>query len=81
MNESIIELTDDMTELRRLKLRDPSPLLSDNNLITYIEIPIEKNDTLQGLSLKFSCKVIDIKRINNLTNDQDIYALNLCKIF
>ena len=72
----------EMTELRRLKLREPSPSQAnfDKDIITFIEIPIEKTDTLQGLSLKFGCTISQIKRLNNLAIDRDLFALSLCKI-
>ena len=72
----------EMTELRRLKIRDPSPQsnLNDKDILTFIDLPIEKTDTLQGLSLKYGCTVSQIKRLNNLAVDRDLYALNTCKI-
>jgi LysM repeat protein len=71
----------DMTELRRLKVREPSPQTNfDKDIITFIEIPIESTDTLQGLSLKFGCSISQIKRLNNFAIDRDLYALTIVKI-
>lgn len=76
----------EMSELKRLKLRDPSPIQQassqdSRHIITYIDVVIDqKIDTLQGLSLKYGCTVSEIKRLNNFVNDRDLYALSYCKI-
>lgn len=51
LKDSSTELSEmNDTQLRRLKLRDPSPQTNfDKDIITFIEIPIESTDTLQGL--------------------------------
>jgi LysM repeat protein len=80
--DELFKISKEMTELRRLKIRDPSPQsnLNDKDILTFIDLPIEKTDTLQGLSLKYGCTVSQIKRLNNLAVDRDLYALSKCKI-
>ncbi|XP_038071709.1 lysM and putative peptidoglycan-binding domain-containing protein 3-like [Patiria miniata] len=46
----------------------------------FIEREIESGDTLQIFSLQFGCPVAELKRCNNLINDQDFYALRRIKI-
>ncbi|XP_022102994.1 lysM and putative peptidoglycan-binding domain-containing protein 3-like [Acanthaster planci] len=45
-----------------------------------IERDIESGDTLQIFSLQFGCPVAELKRCNNLINDQDFFALRKIKI-
>jgi LysM repeat protein len=75
----------EMTELRRLKYRDssssPVQLANDKpKMVSFIEIPIDKTDTLQGLSLRYACKISKIKRLNYLVNDIDLHAKPTCRI-
>ncbi|KAG8440719.1 hypothetical protein GDO86_006458 [Hymenochirus boettgeri] len=48
--------------------------------VIFLERTITENDNLNKLALQYGCKVADIKRINNLITDQDIYALKTIKI-
>ena len=52
----------------------------DNDQFAYIEVNIGQSDTLLALSMKFNCTIIDLKRLNSLQNDRDMYALNSLKI-
>ena len=68
-----------MTTRLRSKERENS---SDNMrsssqpaLFLYIEIPISPTDTLLALSMKFGVSIADLKRMNSLLNDRDMYAL------
>lgn len=60
--------------------------LSDNNSNNYkqqtdfIYYTIQPGDTLQNLSVKYSCPVASIKRLNNLWSDQEFYALSRIKL-
>uniref|UniRef100_A0AC34QY21 LysM domain-containing protein n=1 Tax=Panagrolaimus sp. JU765 TaxID=591449 RepID=A0AC34QY21_9BILA len=45
-----------------------------------IDKPIKPGDTLNKISLQFSVSVADLKRANNLVNDQDVFALPSIKI-
>ncbi|XP_036332154.1 uncharacterized protein LOC118743526 isoform X2 [Rhagoletis pomonella] len=45
-----------------------------------IEAKVEEGDTLQALALRFHCSVADIKRINKIDKDNEIYARKVVKI-
>ncbi|KAM4749042.1 lysM and putative peptidoglycan-binding domain-containing protein 4 [Rhinophrynus dorsalis] len=45
-----------------------------------LERVITEDDNLNKLALQYGCKVADIKRVNNLIREQDIYALKTIKI-
>ncbi|KAE8618339.1 hypothetical protein XENTR_v10009356 [Xenopus tropicalis] len=48
--------------------------------VILLERAITEDDNLNKLALQYGCKVADIKRVNNLITDQDIYALKTIKI-
>ncbi|GCB64935.1 lysM and putative peptidoglycan-binding domain-containing protein 3 isoform X1 [Scyliorhinus torazame] len=48
--------------------------------IVYLIREIQEGDTLNALALQYCCTVADIKRVNNLINDQDFFALRSVKI-
>ncbi|NP_001087174.1 lysM and putative peptidoglycan-binding domain-containing protein 4 isoform X2 [Xenopus laevis] len=48
--------------------------------VILLERAITEDDNLNKLALQYGCKVSDIKRVNNLITDQDIYALKTIKI-
>ncbi|CAH2274370.1 lysM and peptidoglycan-binding domain-containing 4 [Pelobates cultripes] len=48
--------------------------------VTFLECAVTKDDTLNKLALQYACKVADIKRVNNLILEQDMYALKTIKI-
>ena len=56
---------------------DSSPL---SEQVVYIEVSISPDDTLLSLSMKFNVTVSDLKRLNSLQNDRDVYALSFVKI-
>ncbi|XP_054737612.1 lysM and putative peptidoglycan-binding domain-containing protein 4 [Anastrepha obliqua] len=45
-----------------------------------IEAKVEVGDTLQALALRFHCSVVDIKRLNKIDKDNEIYARKVVKI-
>ncbi|NXX32597.1 LYSM3 protein, partial [Nicator chloris] len=61
-------------KVRRSASRDR---LDDIVLLTK---DIREGDTLNAIALQFCCSVADIKRVNNLINDQDFFALRSIKI-
>ncbi|NXN05758.1 LYSM3 protein, partial [Sylvia borin] len=61
-------------KVRRSASRDR---LDDIVLLTK---DIREGDTLNAIALQFCCSVADIKRVNNLINDQDFFALRSVKI-
>lgn len=48
--------------------------------LMYIDYNLNEDETLHTLSMKFGVSIPDLKRINSLQNDRDIYALKLVKI-
>uniref|UniRef100_A0A8B9IJS7 LysM and putative peptidoglycan-binding domain-containing protein 3 n=2 Tax=Anser cygnoides TaxID=8845 RepID=A0A8B9IJS7_ANSCY len=48
--------------------------------IVLLTRDIQEGDTLNAIALQFCCSVADIKRVNNLINDQDFFALRSIKI-
>ncbi|OXB60110.1 hypothetical protein ASZ78_001977 [Callipepla squamata] len=48
--------------------------------ITLLTRDIQQGDTLNAIALQYCCSVADIKRVNNLINDQDFFALRSIKI-
>lgn len=46
----------------------------------YIDYKLDNTDTLHAIAMKFGVLVSDLKRLNNLQNDRDIYALKSVKI-
>ena len=64
----------------RIRARENNPIFDNLDQFAYIEIPITKDDTLLSLSVKFNCAIIDLKRLNSLQNDREMYALNSLKI-
>lgn len=45
-----------------------------------IEAQVQDGDTLQALALRFHCSVADIKRLNKIDKDNEIYARKVVKI-
>lgn len=64
----------------RIRARENNQIFDNYDHFAYIEIPITKDDTLLALSVKFNCSLIDLKRLNSLQNDREMYALNSFKI-
>ncbi|KAM4676738.1 lysM and putative peptidoglycan-binding domain-containing protein 4 [Discoglossus pictus] len=48
--------------------------------VILLERIITQEDNLNKLALQYGCTVADIKRVNNLIREQDIYALKTIKI-
>ncbi|KAK7867676.1 hypothetical protein R5R35_011553 [Gryllus longicercus] len=46
----------------------------------YVEKLLEPGDTLQTLSLQFNCPVAELKRINHILRDNEIYARRKIKV-
>ena len=65
------------------RLRSKETRNTHENILTqfvYIEINLEKDDSLQSLSMKFGVSITDLKRVNSLLNERDIFALKTIKI-
>ncbi|XP_071777387.2 lysM and putative peptidoglycan-binding domain-containing protein 4 [Centroberyx gerrardi] len=48
--------------------------------VQLLEREVLDGDNLNKLALQYGCKVADIKRVNNLIQEQDLFALKLIKI-
>ncbi|KAG7216064.1 hypothetical protein INR49_007816 [Caranx melampygus] len=48
--------------------------------IQLLERKVLEGDNLNKLALQYGCKVADIKRVNNLIQEQDLFALTSIKI-
>ncbi|KAG9332114.1 hypothetical protein JZ751_015831 [Albula glossodonta] len=48
--------------------------------IQLLERALADGDNLNKLALQYGCKVADLKRVNNLMQEQDLYALKSVKI-
>ncbi|XP_015234183.1 PREDICTED: lysM and putative peptidoglycan-binding domain-containing protein 4 [Cyprinodon variegatus] len=48
--------------------------------VQLLEHKVLDGDTLNKLALQYGCKVADIKRVNNLFQEQDLFALKFIKI-
>ncbi|KAM9807959.1 lysM and putative peptidoglycan-binding domain-containing protein 4 [Neosynchiropus ocellatus] len=46
----------------------------------FLEKEVLDGDNLNNLALKYGCKVADLKRVNNLMQEQDLFALKSIKI-
>uniref|UniRef100_A0AC35TRS4 LysM domain-containing protein n=1 Tax=Rhabditophanes sp. KR3021 TaxID=114890 RepID=A0AC35TRS4_9BILA len=64
-------------ELRRKNSSSSSKV--DTNIV-FLDKVIHPEDTLNKISLKYHIPAADIKRANNILNDQEIYALKNIKI-
>jgi len=67
----------------RLKPKEKNTIFDSSPLseqFVYIEVSISPDDTLLSLSMKFNVTVSDLKRLNSLQNDRDVYALSFVKI-
>ncbi|CAH7335773.1 lysM and putative peptidoglycan-binding domain-containing protein 4 [Phodopus roborovskii] len=48
--------------------------------IVLLQRELAQEDSLNKLALQYGCKVADIKKVNNLIREQDLYALKSIKI-
>ncbi|KAG9441937.1 hypothetical protein H6P81_017791 [Aristolochia fimbriata] len=57
-----------------------APLPPSNARLNYIEHPVSKMDTLAGVAIKYGVEVADIKRMNGLVTDLQMFALRSLQI-
>ncbi|XP_040019683.1 lysM and putative peptidoglycan-binding domain-containing protein 4 [Gasterosteus aculeatus] len=80
-NESSVSSEDEeltVMEMRPRVFQDPGPATVRNVLL--LEREVLDGDNLNKLALQYGCKVADIKRVNNLMQEQDLFALKSIKI-
>ncbi|KAM8972315.1 lysM and putative peptidoglycan-binding domain-containing protein 4 [Pelodytes ibericus] len=70
----------DVMELRARGGQRPNATREKVGDVVLLERAITEDDTLNKLALQYACKVADIKRVNNLITEQDMYALKMIKI-
>ncbi|BAT98739.1 hypothetical protein LR48_Vigan06g140200 [Vigna angularis] len=58
----------------------PSSLNSSPPRLGYIEHHVSKYDTLAGVAIKYGVEVADVKRLNNLVTDHQMFALKTLHI-
>ncbi|CAF1253892.1 unnamed protein product [Rotaria sordida] len=61
-------------------LTSSSSSAHDGGSIVIIEKPILPNETIQAFAIRYRVPVSQLKRLNNLQNDQDFYALTYCRV-
>lgn len=63
-------------------ITNPQQQQQQTSRFIYIdyELDTSRHDTLHTISMKFGVSITDLKRLNNLQNDRDIYALKFIKI-
>lgn len=68
----------ELTQLDRTK-RINGYIINEPN-VEYTYYNIQKDDTLQGICLRYACPIALVKRINGLMTDQDFYGLTRIKL-
>ncbi|XP_024136596.1 lysM and putative peptidoglycan-binding domain-containing protein 4 isoform X1 [Oryzias melastigma] len=68
----------DDEELSVVEMRQTKPDSRRN--VQLLERKVLEDDNLSKLALQYGCKVGDIKRVNNLMREQDLFALKSIKI-
>lgn len=63
-------------ELNHIRTRDSEANDSDE----FIYFDISPSDTLQSICLRYACAVNQVKRLNNIINDQEFYGLRRIKL-
>lgn len=81
--------TDDRIEMSELRTRGGNgdggkrkkkTKNTEEDEMVYVEKDINEGDTLQIFSLRYACRISELKRINNLIADQDFYAHRTLKV-
>lgn len=70
-------------ELNVMELRPRGRLEHEQDkagCLQLLEREVSDGDNLNKLALQYGCKVADIKRVNNLIQEQDLFALKCIKI-
>ncbi|XP_029634145.1 lysM and putative peptidoglycan-binding domain-containing protein 3 [Octopus sinensis] len=63
------------------KISDPSTSKPyGTSEMDYLQHTVTDVDTVQSLSIKYSCPVAELKRVNHLIRDQDLFGRKLVKV-
>ncbi|XP_054824894.1 uncharacterized protein LOC129322631 [Prosopis cineraria] len=57
-----------------------SPVSSPSHMEGYIQHPVSNLDTLAGIAIKYGVEVADVKEMNGLVTDQQMFALKFLHI-
>jgi len=57
-----------------------APAAHGGGSIVIVEKPIRPQETIQAFAIRYRVPVSQLKRLNNLQNDQDFYALKYCRV-
>ncbi|KAB1203745.1 LysM and putative peptidoglycan-binding domain-containing protein 2 [Morella rubra] len=68
------------TDRESLPISSPPSALSASCSVGYIEHPVSKLDTLAGIAIKYGVEVADIKKMNGLVTDLQMFALKSLQI-
>nr|XP_046251119.1 lysM and putative peptidoglycan-binding domain-containing protein 4 isoform X2 [Scatophagus argus] len=80
-NESAVFSDDEEFSVMEMRPRVYQELEQDSlRNIQLLEREVLDGDSLNKLALQYGCKVADIKRVNNLMQEQDFFALKSIKI-
>uniref|UniRef100_A0A1L8D9S6 Putative conserved plasma membrane protein n=1 Tax=Nyssomyia neivai TaxID=330878 RepID=A0A1L8D9S6_9DIPT len=60
------------TELPMRRVRSPQ--------VPTIEAQIQENDTLQAIALRFNCQVSELKRLNKIERENEIFARSIIRV-
>uniref|UniRef100_U5EEC1 Putative cell wall macromolecule catabolic process n=1 Tax=Corethrella appendiculata TaxID=1370023 RepID=U5EEC1_9DIPT len=71
------ELINDETDIFVLKRNQKK---FDNIFEQTIEAQIQAGDTLQAISLRYNCTITELKRLNKIDKDNEIYARTTIKV-
>ncbi|KAK3098537.1 hypothetical protein FSP39_020421 [Pinctada imbricata] len=67
-------------EMSAVRSRKAPRQVEEDEQPTYFERELSEGDTLRSISLQYGCQVAEIKRINNMIQDQDFYAFKKIKV-
>ncbi|KAE8022982.1 hypothetical protein FH972_008739 [Carpinus fangiana] len=63
-----------------LPISSPPSARSSGGAVSCIQHPVSKLDTLAGIAIKYGVEVADIKKMNGLVTDRQMFALKSLRI-
>ncbi|XP_078161922.1 uncharacterized protein LOC144557250 [Carex rostrata] len=78
--ESIVVASSSSSSPARSFVHPPSPPSPSYTHLNYIQHRVTKMDTLAGIAIKYGVEVADIRRLNGLSTDLQIYAHKMLRI-
>ncbi|KAJ4784301.1 Peptidoglycan-binding LysM domain-containing protein [Rhynchospora pubera] len=78
--ESIVVVSSSNSSPARSFVHPPSPPSPSSTYLNYIEHRVSKMDTLAGIAIKYGVEVADIRRLNGLSTDLQMFAHKILKI-